>query len=93
MARRVFPHVVLMDVAADGVYQLGAANDWLHAGGIIGLVVAGAVGYAAIAFELKGLTRRTILPTFERRGFDPAVAHLDPALDGLLHEAGGRRGS
>lgn len=77
---------------AAGVYELGAASAWQHAGGIIGLVVCGAAGYCVLAFELEGQHHRAVLPTF-RRGRGRAAVQDDPRgrVDDVSDEAGVRQ--
>lgn len=78
--------------ALAGIYELGATSAWLHAGGIVGLVVAGLAGYCVLAFELEGQRHRPVIPTFRRGGGRAAVLG-DPAaqIDGLATEAGVRQ--
>ncbi|HWD02050.1 MAG TPA: hypothetical protein VG674_06315 [Amycolatopsis sp.] len=40
--------------AITGVYELTGSSAWEHSCGIMGIVVAAAAGYAALAFELEG---------------------------------------
>jgi len=77
--------------ALSGIYQLGAASGWEHAGGIIGLVVTGLAAYAVLAFELEGQRHRPVLPTFRVGQGRQAIAGAGVAqLDGVANEAGVR---
>lgn len=80
--------------AVTGIYLLGAPHVWLHAAGIIGLVVAGIAGYAVLAFELEGEQHHPVIPTF-RRGRAHDAIFGDPAaqLDEPTSDAGVRQTS
>jgi hypothetical protein len=71
--------------------ELGASRPLAQAAGIAGLVVVALAGYCALAFDLGGLRRRPVLPTF-RRGPARAVVSGDmrAALEGVGREPGGR---
>lgn len=78
--------------ALEGVYQCGAGGPWQHASAIVGLVLAGVVLYALVAFELEGQARRPVLPTFRRgRGRLAVSGEMDGQLAGLTNEAGVRQ--
>jgi succinate-acetate transporter protein len=63
--------------AVTGVYHLTGSPDWKTTAGWVGLVLAVLALYAALALELEGSHRRTILP-LGRRG-NAAVAD-DPGI-------------
>lgn len=75
-----------------GVYEAGAGSTWVHAAGIVSLVVLGLSAYCVIAFELEGEQHRPVLPTF-RRGRARVMLGADPseAIDGVASEAGVRQ--
>jgi len=74
-----------------GVYQLGAPGAWQQTAGIIGLVVVGLAAYNVLAFELEGVKRHAVLPTFRRGRALAAVSGPPPAqLQDLAAEAGVR---
>ena len=78
--------------ALEGVYLCGGAGAWRHASALLGLVLAGIVLYALVAFELEGQERRPLLPTFRRAQGRLAVSGDARAqLAGIEHEAGVRR--
>lgn len=78
--------------AVTGSYHLGASHGVQHAGGILGLVLAGVALYAALSFELEGATGQTVLPTFRPHHADRVeTGGLGDELAGVLHEAGVRR--
>lgn len=73
-------------------YELGGGDGWKTAAGVAGLVLASVALYAALAFELEGARRRTVLPTL-RHG-EGATALTDSFAQeeaGLEHEPGVRR--
>jgi uncharacterized protein len=74
----------------DGVYELGAGSAWQHAGGIIGLLVAGAVLYAAPAFELEGQQHSPVLPTLRQNGRARGGRAAAGQLEGVVDEPGVR---
>jgi succinate-acetate transporter protein len=78
--------------ALAGLHELGASSGWQHAGGIVGLIVAGLAGYSVLAFELEDEMRRPLLPTF-RRGLARSAIFGDMAaqVDGVVNEAGVRQ--
>jgi succinate-acetate transporter protein len=63
--------------AVTGAYHLTGSPDWRTTAGWVGLALAGLALYAALALELEGSHRRTILP-LGRRG-DAEVAD-DPGI-------------
>jgi hypothetical protein len=75
-----------------GIDQLGAGPAWLHASGIISLVVLGLAAYCVLAFELEGIEQRPVLPTL-RRGRARAAVLGDPQaqLGRVTREAGVRQ--
>ena len=97
LANGLLPGVVFLlaalRFAVAGIDQLGGWIAWQHAAGVIGLVVAGAVMYTALAFELKTQLRRVVLPTFQWGRSEPAVEALDGRLGPIVHEPGLQRGS
>lgn len=76
--------------ALEGVYQSGGGGAWKDASGIMGLVLAGVVFYALIAFELEGQARRQLLPTFRRERGGPGP-HGGVLVDDLVREPGVRQ--
>lgn len=74
-----------------GAHQLGAGSAWMHAAGIVSLVVLALACYCVLAFELEGEQHRPVLPTF-RRGQDGNAEASRPAeaIDGVVAEAGVR---
>lgn len=78
--------------AVGGVYELGAAQIWQHAAGIIGLVIAGLAGYSVLAFELEGQHHRAVLPTFRRaRGQAAISGDLATQIEEIANEPGVRQ--
>lgn len=83
-----------MKFALAGIYELGAGTPWEHAGGIVGLVVAGAAAYCVLAFELEGQSHRPVLPTLRRgRGREAVTGTPAARVDGVTDEAGVRQTS
>jgi succinate-acetate transporter protein len=75
-----------------GIYELGAAAAWGTAAGVLGLVIIGGAAYCALAFELEGQQRRTVIPTFRRgRGRVALVGDSEAAVDDVAHEPGVRQ--
>jgi uncharacterized protein len=96
MAAKPLPGAVFLTVAIRfalaGIYQLGGAGAWVHAAGIVGLVVVGGAAYSVIAFELEGQRRRPVLPTFRRgRGRAAVLGAPEAAVDDVLHDPGVRQ--
>lgn len=74
-----------------GIHQLGGASAWVHAAGIVSLVVLAGSSYCVLAFELEGLDDRRRLPTF-RRGAGATALSGEPAerIGDVSGEAGVR---
>jgi len=80
--------------ALAGIYELSSNGSWQNAAGVVGLVVCGLAAYSALAFELEGQQRRTVLPTFRRaRGERSLSGDWGEQLDGVVHEPGVRQTS
>jgi succinate-acetate transporter protein len=56
-----------------GIYQFQGAGPWQSAAGWVGLALAAVAFYAALALELEGSHRRTILPVGRRGPAEDAV--------------------
>ncbi|MFC8923791.1 hypothetical protein [Cellulosimicrobium sp. NPDC057127] len=77
--------------AVTGVAEITGSSTWLTAAGVVGLVLAVAALYAALALELEG-AGTPVLPVLRRgSGQDADAGDLDDALGGLAREAGVRR--
>jgi uncharacterized protein len=77
--------------AVTGVAEITGSSAWLTAAGVVGLVLAVAAVYAALALELEG-AGTAVLPVLRRgSGQDAESGDLDSALGGLAREAGVRR--
>lgn len=78
--------------ALTGAAELTGSPTWTTAAGVAGLVLAVAAFYAALAFELEGAKRRTVLPT-GRRGAGGGVMSdtVEDELAPAVHEPGVRR--
>lgn len=75
-----------------GIFELGAAQPWVHAAGILSLVVLGLAAYSVLAFELEGEQHEPVLPTFRRgRGRDAVLGEPALQVDGAVGEAGVRQ--
>ena len=75
-----------------GLYQLTGLPGLHLAAGIVGLVVATAAAYGALALLLEDAFQRTVLPMGRRGGSSTALrGDLDDQLSRLRHEAGVRR--
>lgn len=71
------------------VYEFTGSTGWQLAGGVLGLVVAGVAGYAALAFELEDSRGRTVLPTWRLGAARHALSGpIREQLRGIAHEAG-----
>jgi uncharacterized protein len=92
---KLVPAAVLAVTAArfavTGGYELTASPGWKAAAGWVGLVVAVVACYAALALELEGVQRRTVLP-LGRNGLARDAVTGDAALDAaeLAREPGVR---
>jgi uncharacterized protein len=77
---------------ATGVAGMTGSVAWTHTSGILGLVVAAAALYGALALELESATQSALLPTF-RRGAARRFSHapLDAQVDRLEREPGVRK--
>jgi uncharacterized protein len=74
-----------------GIYEVTGSAAWKTAAGWVGLLLAAAAFYAALALELEGARERTVLPVGRRGAGAAAMAGkgpLDPA--DLVREAGVR---
>lgn len=77
--------------AVTGGHELTGSAGWKAAAGWVGLALAGLALYAALALELEGATRRTVLPLGRRGPGRAAVAGTAPAdASDLQGEAGVR---
>ena len=78
--------------AVSGAYELGGSATVQHAAGIVGLVLSAVALYAALAFELEGVTGRTVLP-IGRHGHGALAMQgdLGEQMRQLPHEPGVRR--
>jgi succinate-acetate transporter protein len=65
--------------AVTGAYHLTGSPDWKTAAGWVGLALAVLALYAALALELEGSHRRTILP-LGRRGTGQAPMDQEPGV-------------
>ena len=78
--------------AVTGVGQLTGSASWMTVSGWVGLALALAAGYAAIAFELEDVRHATVLPLGRRGGgADTMTATRLDELASLSHEAGVRK--
>lgn len=77
--------------ALTGVYQLTGSGGWQTTAGAFGLVVGVAAVYAALALELEGAHRRTVLP-LGRRGLAESAVRGEAVFDAaeLAREPGVR---
>jgi succinate-acetate transporter protein len=92
---KLVPAIVLFAVALrfllSGLYELGAGNGVEDAGAVVGLGVALAAAYAALALELENARRHTTLPLLRRnRGAEAMQADLAVQNADVAHEAGVR---
>lgn len=71
-----------------GLYEELGGTGWEHAAGWEGLVLAGAAIYAALASDLEGSLRRTVLPLGRR---DPLEQHVADQFPQLEREPGVRQ--
>lgn len=87
--------VMLVSVArfaTTGLYEVTGASSWQTVAGWVGVALAAIGFYAALAFELEGTARRTVLPVGRPGGGGPlGDAGLDDQLEGIEHQAGVRR--
>lgn len=75
--------------AVTGIYELTAAPQWETAAGAVGLAVAAAAVYAALALEVEGAFRHIVLPV-GRSGLAREAVRGEGVLDGeeLAREPG-----
>lgn len=66
--------------AVTGIYELTASPAWKTAAGAVGLAVGAAALYTALALELEGAMRRTVLPV-GRSGIARESVRGDEAFD------------
>ncbi|WP_147251832.1 hypothetical protein [Blastococcus sp. TF02-8] len=71
-----------------GGYELTNAAGWKAAAGWVGLALAVLAIYAALALELEGGQKRTILPVGRRGAGAAAMGGVDPNPADLAREAG-----
>lgn len=75
-----------------GVAHLTGAPFWMATAAVVGLVLGGVALYAAMAFELEDVRRRTVLPLGRRGAGESAMSGtFADELRDLSHEAGVRR--
>ncbi|HEY6935054.1 MAG TPA: hypothetical protein VI452_16760 [Marmoricola sp.] len=69
------------------------ATTWTHVAGWIGIALAAVALYAAVAFELEGISHRTVLPVMRMGSgrLDAAHVDLDQQAPDLVREAGVRQ--
>jgi succinate-acetate transporter protein len=83
--------LVALRFALAAIYELGGVAAWRDAAGIAGLVVIGGAAYCALAFDLEGLHRRPVLPTFRRgAGRSALLGSAEVALEDVVHDPGVR---
>ncbi len=94
---KLVPGVVLslasLRYATAGIHELSEVRVWEHISAIVGLVLAGAAIYAALAAELEAMRGQTALPLGRTRGgagLSPD-ASFEEQLERLESEAGVRR--
>lgn len=77
--------------AITGLAEITGNGTWTAAAGWVGIALAVLALYAAAAFELEDMRRRTVLP-IARRGDGASALRGGPGeVTGVMHEAGVRR--
>jgi hypothetical protein len=75
-----------------GAYEISGTADWRIAAGIAGLCLSLLALYAAFAFEIEGVAKRTILPTGRHgRGREALAGSFAEEIAQVQHEAGVRQ--
>jgi succinate-acetate transporter protein len=78
--------------ALTGIVAMTQSEAVREGTGVVGILVAAAALYSALALELEGSTQRTVLPTFRRVQSAMALnAPLEEQVARLEHEAGVRK--
>lgn len=93
---KVVPALVIatsaLRFALTGVAEIDGGQAWMHAAGWVGIALAVVSGYAALALELEGSERRTVLPLGRRGSSARAVDdRLSDQLDEIAVEPGVRQ--
>jgi succinate-acetate transporter protein len=77
--------------ALTGVYEFSSHPGWETVSGWLGVVLATAALYAALAFEIEDTQRRTVLPVWRRgAGKRAVIGDLRDDVDRVAREAGVR---
>ena len=92
---KLVPALVLLTAAVrfalTGAYQLTGGPGWQGAAGVVGLVLLGIAFYAALALEIEGIKRKTVLPVLRRgEGRSAVEGDLGDQLRSVENEAGVR---
>jgi succinate-acetate transporter protein len=83
--------VTALRFAVTGIYEWTDDETWMHAAGVIGLLLCALALYAALAMLIEDVRRTTTLPTLRRaRGRASIEGNLRDQLGQLEHEAGVR---
>ena len=74
-------------------YHWAGATTWSHAAGWVGIALGAVALYAAMAFELEGISHHTVLPVLRTGSgkLDDAHVDLDEQAPNLVREAGVRQ--
>lgn len=90
---KLIPALVLLTAGLrfllTGVYQLTANTGMQYAAGVVGLILLGIAFYAALALEIEGVRRKTVLPV-PRAGKAAVEGNLEDQLEWIEREAGVR---
>lgn len=82
---KLVPGLVMVAVALryvlTGLYEKLGTVGWEHAAGWEGIVVAGMAIYAALASDLEGSFRRTVLPMGRREPLEQRLSHQFPGIE------------
>lgn len=73
-----------------GVYEYQGGTTWMTVAGWLGVALCVVALYAALAFEVEDMRRRTVLPTLRRGAARHAMSDAAPDVDALHREAGVR---
>lgn len=75
--------------AVTGIAEITGTSGWMHAAGIVGLVLAALAFYAAMAFELEAAWGKAVLPVL-RTGAGRVAEHggQQEQFTGIEHEPG-----